>query len=182
MAVGTESDEDLYERVRAGDVTSFDRLYARYERNLFGFVLAVTGSRADAEDVFHEAFMATLRAEGLRFEAGGFRAYLYTCAKNLARKRLKKAARDEVLDDEPSDPDPRPSAEHVLERRELEGALEDAVRRLSKPLAAVYHLRVAGLSYEEMASLLEIPTGTIKSRMSQLVHRLQRELAPWIAP
>ncbi len=63
-----------------------------------------------------------------------------------------------------------------------DGVLEHAVKGLSRPLAAVYHLRMAGLSYEEMARLLELPLGTIKSRMSQLVERLQRELAPWIAP
>ena len=181
-APSAESDEELYDRVRAGDGAAFDRLYARYERSLYGFVFAVMENRADAEDIFHEAFMNTLKKDGLRFEVGGFRAYLYGAAKNLALKRLRASKRGARLLAELPETERATSVDRVIELRELEGALEHAVTRLSRPLSAVYHLRMAGLSYEEMSRLLELPLGTIKSRMSQLVERLQRELAPWIAP
>lgn len=55
-------------------------------------------------------------------------------------------------------------------------ALSEAVARLPDPLAEVYHLRAAGLSYEEVASALDVPLGTIKSRMSRLVEVLRTEV------
>jgi len=145
-------------------------------------VNALLENRADSEDVFHEAFMNTLRADGLRFANGGFRAYLYGAARNSALKRLRSQKRWERIHADLPEVEKAPAVDRALERRELEGALEDAVKQLSRPLSAVYHLRMAGLSYDEMARLLELPVGTIKSRMSQLVERLQTELAPWIAP
>ena len=58
-------------------------------------------------------------------------------------------------------------------------ALEQAVARLPKTLSEVFHLRVSGLRYEEIADVLECPVGTIKSRMNQMVTQLREELRPW---
>ena len=64
---------------------------------------------------------------------------------------------------------------------ELLRALDGAVARLPSPLSEVYHLRSSGLSYEEMAIVLGIPLGTLKSRMNQMVNVLREELKPWTA-
>jgi DNA-directed RNA polymerase specialized sigma24 family protein len=58
----TDSDEQLFGRVRRGDLSAFDELYARYERPLFGLLLASLRNRADAEDAFHEAFLNALKS------------------------------------------------------------------------------------------------------------------------
>ena len=53
---------------------------------------------------------------------------------------------------------------------------------LPPALGELYHLRVSGLSYEQIAGVVDVPVGTVKSRMHQMVHALREELKPWIAP
>ena len=73
---------------------------------------------------------------------------------------------------------PRPSDEAIADE-EMRVALERAVAKLPPTLAEVFHLRVSGLRYEEIADVLECPVGTIKSRMNQMVTQLREELRPW---
>src|SRR5689334_5155452 len=89
-----DSDEALYLRVRQGDMVAFDALYARYETRLYGFLHNQLRNRADAEDVFHEAFLTALKSRDVRFEReGGFRAWLYRVARNIASNRLRTSER-----------------------------------------------------------------------------------------
>jgi RNA polymerase sigma factor (sigma-70 family) len=176
-----ETDEELYARVRRGDLTAFDVLYERYSSRLFVFLRAMLRNRQDAEDVFHEAFMRALKNPAAGFEGGSFRSWLYRIARNAALNLLRseqRGARARArldLDEAP------PRVDRMLEESELRRALESAVTRLPPTLLEVYHLRTSGLSYEEMASVLEIPMGTIKSRMNQLTVQLKEELRPWTA-
>jgi DNA-directed RNA polymerase specialized sigma24 family protein len=119
-----ETDEELYDRVRRGDLPAFDVLYERY---------------------------AARKERGARAHA------------NLPVE------------------DPPPRVDAVLEESELRQALDGAVARLPRTLSEVYHLRTSGMSYEEMASVLELPLGTVKSRMNQLTVQLKEELRPWTA-
>ena len=92
------------------------------------------------------------------------------------------AAPDVERDGDDARPSVSARADAAIERRELEVALEDAVGRLPLPLGELYHLRSSGLSYEQIASVVEAPLGTVKSRMHQMVNVLREELKPWIAP
>jgi RNA polymerase sigma-70 factor (ECF subfamily) len=182
-----DADEALYARVREGDMTAFDALYERYASRLYGFLVAELGNGADAEEVFHEAFMATLKADGLSFDVargGGFRAYLYRAAKNRAHNRRRGAMRGQKLVNEAamSTPEPPRRPDDALADEERAQALDRAVLGLPVALREVYRLRTSGLSYEEMAVVLEIPLGTLKSRMHHLVSVLREELRPWTAP
>ena len=67
------SDEALYERMIDGDLDAFDQLYSRYERPLFGFIKRYVEDAVEAEDVFHDAFMAVLRERARRPVVGSFR-------------------------------------------------------------------------------------------------------------
>lgn len=185
-----ESDETLFKRVRDGDIAAFDTLYERHEVRLFAYLRAVSGNRQDAEELLHDAFLAALKTGDATYEDGAFRGWLYRVARNLAfNKRRATQRRDRMLSavpDADGDDDARLSvtarADANLERRELEAALEDAVRRLPMTLGELYHLRSSGLSYEQIATVIEAPLGTVKSRMHQMVGVLREELKPWIAP
>jgi RNA polymerase sigma-70 factor, ECF subfamily len=178
-----DSDESLYERLRGGDLGAFDALYVRYERRLFGFVRAYLSDRAEAEDVFHEAFLGVLSSREVTFSGGSFRAWLYQIARNQCLNRLRSRSRGEHARREVAHvraPAPETAVEG-LERREVTHALTQAVARLPVPLSEVYHLRASGLSYEEMAKVLSVPLGTVKSRMHEMVNQLKQEMRPWTA-
>jgi RNA polymerase sigma-70 factor, ECF subfamily len=180
-----DSDEALYLRVKQGDMRAFDALYERYESRLFGFLHNQLRNRADAEDTFHEAFLAALKSREVKFErAGGFRTWLYRVARNLATNRMRSDRRGaRAMSDVPrieATPASTPPDES-LEEHEMEHALGRAIEKLPPALSEVFHLRTSGLSYEEMADVLEIPLGTLKSRMNQMVTQLREELRPWTA-
>jgi RNA polymerase sigma-70 factor (ECF subfamily) len=176
-----DSDEALYTRVRRGDMRAFDELYERYATRLYGFLHSILRSRADAEDVFHEAFLRALEAEAERMQPGGFRAWLYRIARNRALNVLRGEQRGaRAVAALPAPEGDRP-ADDRLAGHEADVALAGAVSRLPPALSEVFHLRSSGLSYEEMAEVLEIPLGTIKSRMNQMVTVLREEMKPWTA-
>jgi RNA polymerase sigma-70 factor, ECF subfamily len=182
-----ESDELLLDRVRAGEISAFDTLYERHEARLFGYLRAMLGDRFDAEEVLHDAFLSALKERNATFDReGAFRAWLYRVARNMALNRKRSADRRErntltadaegVCRENASHPD------RALEARQLEDALTAALGRLPPMLGELWHLRTSGLSYEQIASVVDAPLGTVKSRMHQMVNVLREELKPWIAP
>lgn len=177
-----QSDEELFEAVRGGETEAFAPLYARYETSLFGFLLALVKNRADAEDLFHEAFLRTLKSDAVRLEPGGFRAYLYAVARNLALNEKRREVRGNVAFASLPEADREPPPDARLQQGELERALRRAVSSLPPTLVELFHLRSAGMSYEQMAEVLEVPVGTVKSRMHQLVSQLKKEVKPWTVP
>jgi len=180
--VATDADETLYARVKHGDIRAFDELYARYATRLFGFLRAQVPSRADAEDVFHEAFLAALEGTEVHFDRGSFRTWLYRIARNLVLNRVRSDGRgDRAMIRLHVANDPSPPVDERVAHGEMLRALDGAVARLPATLSDLYHLRTSGLSYEEMAAVLDIPLGTLKSRMNQMVNTLRDELKPWTA-
>jgi RNA polymerase sigma-70 factor (ECF subfamily) len=174
---GEPSDETLYYRVRRGDLSAFDTLYGRYERRLFGFICKLVHNHHDAEDLFHEAFVSVLRSKEVSFDRGSFCAWLYRVARNQSYNHLRSGRRASELQRRAEAPSPPPSAEASFAESERAQLLQQAVATLPPLLAEIYHLRSAGLAYEEMAALLHIPLGTVKSRMNQMTQRLRDELA-----
>jgi len=171
------SDEALFEKLLAGDMRAFDALYERYERPLFGFLRA-RFDPTEAEDILHEAFITILRERRAHLRSGhseirSFRAWLFTVARNAGLNRArsqKRAAQIEIA--APS----APSAHEELERHERAVILQRAAARLPESLAEIFRLRGEGMSYEELAQILDVPIGTIKSRVHEMVKRLRDEV------
>ena len=175
-----KSDEVLYREWIAGDLSAFDVLYARYELPLFGFIRGQLGDGHEAEDLFHDAFMAVLRERRRDTELHCFKAWLYQVARHLCLNRVrsrKSAGRGSRVEEDRWDSGPR-SADEELEQCEQSLALRRAVERLPPALAEVYQLRAAGLSFEQLAQVLDIPIGTAKSRAHEMIKRLREELQP----
>lgn len=177
-AIAVESsDETLYYKVRRGDLLAFDTLYARYERRLFGFICKLVHNHHDAEDLFHEAFVSVLRSREVNFDRGSFCSWLYRIARNQSLNHLRSGRRQSQLQQRAFEPCAPPSAETTVAESERAVLLEQSVANLPPLLAEIYHLRSGGLSYEEMAEVLQIPLGTVKSRMNQMTQRLREDLA-----
>jgi RNA polymerase sigma-70 factor (ECF subfamily) len=174
-----DTDEALYARLCRGELAAFDRLYERHERPLFGFLRAQLGDAAEAEDVLHEAFLAVLHAGGARSELRSFRAWLFQVARNLCLNRVRARRRaDRALEAVAREVAAVPAAAAEPPAARDPAVLHEAVARLPPALAEIYQLRAGGLSYDELASILEIPVGTVKSRMHEMMKRLREEMRP----
>jgi RNA polymerase sigma-70 factor (ECF subfamily) len=172
-----ETDEELFRRARGGDMAAFDSLYARHERRLFGFICRLLGDRADAEEIFHDVFLSAFKAKNVELQESRFAAWLYRIARNACANKVRGRRRgaNAVMKLGVEEP-PVPSAEDLLREEQRTLAVASAVEQLPQGLAAVFHLRTSGLSYEAIAEALGIPIGTVKSRMHALVQHLRGEL------
>jgi RNA polymerase sigma-70 factor (ECF subfamily) len=175
-----DSDEALFQRWVAGDLKAFDRLYGRYERPIFGFICAQLGDATEAEDVLQQVFVAVLHERSRVGQLRSLRAWMFEIARNLCRNRVrsrKRAGRAtfEVSNTQAVATPPQGAEEH-LERHEQLVHLQRAVARLPLRLAEIYRLRAAGLSYEELADVLKLPLGTVKSHIHEMVQCLKQEV------
>jgi RNA polymerase sigma-70 factor (ECF subfamily) len=164
------------DRLRAGDAPAFEELVMTYQHRVFGVALRMLGNRAEAEDVAQEAFVRAHRALGAFRGDAKLSTWLYSitsrlCLNRLASGERRMARRGEDALLRLSDAGPRPDA--ALERRELETALGRAIAELPEDRRIVVVLRdIEGLSYEEIAQVLELELGTVRSRL----HRARAEL------
>jgi RNA polymerase sigma-70 factor (ECF subfamily) len=179
MANDQQEDRRLLGELRRGSRVALAALYDRHERRLFGFILSFLPNRQDAEEVLQDTFMSLLTSDAA---PESVEAWLLTVARHRALNRLRSrrtahaSAPALQLATAPVEP-----TDAAVEGDHRAAALAAAVTRLPPALGEVYRLRAAGHSYEEMAERLEVPIGTIKSRVHALVQRLRKELRLWLA-
>lgn len=179
------SDEQLMAAVMAGDQGALAALVTRHHAPMLGYLYRlVGGERPLAEDLVQETFLRVLRQRTCPADRP-FKPWLYTIATNLARDYFKSAAvrqRERRSGQEQAllhvyDSAPGPE-EHAL-AAEQGGEVRVALAQLSEDYRVVVLLRFyQGFSLQEIAETLQIPLGTVKSRLSVAVHRLRAVLAP----
>src|SRR6516164_1921442 len=183
------SDEELLTRFRKGQTEAFGALVRRYERELYGYLRRYLGDASLAEDVFQNTFLQVYVKSG-QYEAGRpVRPWLYTIATNQAIDALRRNGRHQALSLdqqreelaegelsslvetlESESPDPLDNA-HVQERSQI---IRASVDRLPEFLRQVLLLAYyQGLKYREIADILGIPVGTVKSRLHAALVKLQ---------
>jgi RNA polymerase sigma-70 factor (ECF subfamily) len=172
---------DLVERARGGDVTAFEALVRAHQEVAFRTAWVVSGGVDDAEDAAQEGFVKAFAALP-RFHPGApFRPWLLTIVANEARNRRRAAGRRAALamripeDRRAGGAAPSPEAAVLAgERRE---ALLAGLARLDDTDREVITLRyLLELSETETAAALDVPTGTVKSRLSRAMDRLRTTL------
>jgi len=189
------TDEELLERFRRGEADLFGVLVRRYERELYGYLRRYLGDAALAEDVFQNTFLQLYVKSG-QYEAGRpVRPWLYTIATHQAIDAMRRNGRHVAvsLDEKRSDPGsgggagegdvtglmdmletrgPSPlEAASTLERKEqIRASVERLPDFLKQVLLLAYY---QGLKYREIADILEIPVGTVKSRLHAALVKLQ---------
>jgi RNA polymerase sigma-70 factor (ECF subfamily) len=163
-------------RLRAGDRRAFEELVRTQQHRVYGLALRMLGDAAEAQDVAQEAFLRAHR--GLAEFRGDARlsTWLYAIVSRLCLNRLAGSERrlarhgEEALSRLTDD---QPGPDQALERGELEEALHRAIGELPEERRVVVVLRdVEGLAYEEIAEILEVPVGTVRSRL----HRARLDL------
>jgi RNA polymerase sigma-70 factor (ECF subfamily) len=175
-------DEALLERARRGDSGAFTTLVERYQDELYTMALRLLGAPADAADVVQETFLrAYMRLPQLH--ALSMRAWLFRVAINAARDVQRRQVRRPTapLEDREGKvldlPAPGLGPEAAAEARERAAVIRTALAGLPADHRVAVVLRdVNQLSYEEIAEVLRIPLGTVKSRISRARLRLAEQL------
>ena len=169
---GRESDAELIQRVGWRDSAAFEELYRRFARPVLGLAVRLLGDHGRAEDATQEAFAAVWRsARTFRPERGTGSAWLYTVARHaiIDDARTRREPVVETPDEAAADDGPQ---EH-LEKSWLAWRVHGALERLPERERAVLELAYwSGLSQSEIASYLDVPIGTVKTRMRTGLGRL----------
>ena len=175
-------DATLIERSRAGEPEAFGELVVRYQDRLYNTLIRVCGDAEEARDVAQEAFVqAFVKLDSFRGNSA-FYTWLYRIAQNTAisrrRRRKPTSSLDEARDAagfEPADPDARPEAN--LEREEQAIQVRAALATLSEEHRSVLVLReIDGCDYETIGEMLEVPVGTVRSRLHRARMQLKEEM------
>jgi RNA polymerase sigma-70 factor (ECF subfamily) len=177
-------DANLIAATLAGDTAAFGRLVQTYQDRLYNSLLRVTGSAEDAGDIVQDALVqAYLKLDSFRGKSA-FYTWLYRIAFNLAMSRARREHKAVSLDGmkanlgaEPVDGQPAPDA--GLERREQVEMVHAALAELSSEYRTILVLReIDGCRYDEIAEILEMPVGTVRSRLFRARMQLREHLAP----
>ncbi len=179
-----DPDRELVLRWRAGDESAFADLVRRHERRVYRLLLRMLGSREEAEDTAQETFL-NLHRHGHRFRGDAlFSTFVYRVAANAALNRRRTLGRSRAREQgfaqsqqtgaepAPSPPDPERAAAQAERRSAVQAALLALPPRLRLPLV-LYDIE--GLAYPDIARTLDVPEGTVKSRIHRARERL-REL------
>lgn len=149
-----------------------------FRRNLFGYACALCDDTASAEDLYHETLLRGMSARDCPGERAPFRAWMFRIQRNLwvdrlrAQKRLDELLVEGIESDAHAD-ELGPDEDMVINRMDV----RQAFARLNKAQRDVLALvDIGGFSYEETAELLEVPKGTVMSRISRARAALRREL------
>jgi RNA polymerase sigma factor (sigma-70 family) len=171
-------DNDLIQRAKRGDKHAYEELVYAYQGIAFRTAYVLAGNAADAEEAAQDGFVKAWRALGRFRDGAPFRPWLLQIVANEARNRRRSAGRRAHLalraaTEHPSG-DAAPSPEAALLSAQQREALLTAVNELPEEQRSVISLRYfVGLSEQEVASALDLPTGTVKSRTSRALERLR---------
>ena len=190
----TDSDLALVQRVQRGDIRSFDLLVIKYQRRVERLISRFVRDTDLVQDLAQEAFIRAYRALPQFRGESAFYTWLYRIAVNTAKKQLMVLGRDPVItesalaerreqEDETSAPqleqrdDETPEA--VLAGKEVARVVNEAVQALSQDLRQALVLReIEGLSYEEIAQVMNCPVGTVRSRIFRAREAIAQRLRP----
>lgn len=177
-------EKQLIAETLAGNAAAFEQLVLRYQDRLFNAMTHVATAREEAEDVVQEAFIqAYLKLKSFQ-QTSSFFTWLYRIAFNLAISRKRKR-REECSVDEHREQTGREAvdggedaAERVL-REERAVQVRSALDRLSDEHRAILVLReIEGCDYETISAILDLPVGTVRSRIHRARMQLREQLQP----
>lgn len=193
---GLPPDDELVQRFQGGDVQAFSDLVTRYQDRVFTLCLRWMGDPVVSEEVAQDVFIALYRSlDRFRGEAR-LSTWIYRVTVNHCKNRRLYRKRRKMKEHEPLEgrfaeedgpvrqfPAEGPGTDAVVHRSEAERLLQEALDLLDEDHRSIIVLRdVEDLSYDEIASILDLPKGTVKSRLhrarAELARTLSRSLGP----
>jgi len=177
---GDMEDEQLLERCRNGDGDAFEALLERHQSACFGLAVRILGDRDEAMDALQDSCIKAWRGIGDQ-RGGSFRSWMNSIVARTCLDRIRTRRPQLALVDEEDRVipllDPSPGPESSALSRERIRAIERGLSLLTPEHRAVILMRdLSGMSYEEIAASLEVPVGTVRSRLARARSGLQAEL------
>jgi RNA polymerase sigma-70 factor (ECF subfamily) len=184
-----DSDQQLVERVQRGDKSAFDLLVIKYQQRILNLISRFVRNPDDAVDVTQDAFLKAYRALPKFRGDSAFYTWMYRIAVNTAKNYLAvQARRPSEAEQDVNNVEQIEGAqalkdnstpEHLLLRDEIEATVIRAIENLPEDLRTAITLReVEGLSYEDIATVMACPIGTVRSRIFRAREAIDRQLKP----
>ena len=193
-APSPDADRELVDRVKQGDQRAFEMLVVKYQRRIERLIGRMVRDVDLVPDIAQETFIRAYRALPQFRGESQFYTWLYRIAVNTAKKALMDLKRDPLVtesarmgsrddDEEPSRTDNEPSdvetPDAMLASKQIASAVNQAIADLSEELRQAITLReIEGLSYEEIAELMNCPIGTVRSRIFRAREAIAARLRP----
>ena len=179
-----QNEQKLIARASGGDPAAFNQLMAMHEKRMYAVALRMFANREDAQDCLQEAMLRVYRAIGSFKGQSSFSTWVYritmnTCLDELRRKKNRpNTSLDNLLDQGWSPSDGGNAPERSAIQTETRQMLAGAIRELPEDMRSAIVLRdVQGYSYDEIAQMLDVNVGTIKSRISRGREKLREKLS-----
>jgi len=184
-----DTDEKLVARVQQGDKRAFDLLVLKYQHKIVAIISRFVRDSAEVHDVAQEAFIKAYRALGNFRGDSAFYTWIYRIAVNTAKNHLvSRGRRPPATDVDVDDAEflsgadglrDITSPEHELMKDQLEEVVYKAIQSLPEDLRTALTLReMEGMSYEEIAEVMDCPVGTVRSRIFRAREAVDRHIAP----
>ena len=169
------TEENLGEEFLKNPELEFPKVYQRFSQSLFRFIYRFTENTEAAEEILHDIFIQLLNGKYRVQADGSLKAWLFTLAKNRSldylKQRRRESADEELVQETPS----ALNLEALLIDQNLSEKLKLAEKKLPQDLRNTWQLRKQGMNYQEIASTLQVPEGTVKSRFFRMVEILRKE-------
>jgi RNA polymerase sigma-70 factor (ECF subfamily) len=189
--VAKDTDKELVRRVKQGDRAAFDLLFSRYQHKILNLVSRYLRDPHDVEDVAQEAFIKAFRALPRFRGESAFYTWLYRIAINTAKNHLVARSRRppgtdvDVEDAEHFDGTDvlreSESPEAAMARDQLSAEIDQAIADLPDDLRSAVTLReFDGLSYEQIAEIMDCPVGTVRSRIFRARESIDKRIEPFL--
>jgi RNA polymerase sigma-70 factor (ECF subfamily) len=178
------SDAECVRKLQRGETDAFETLIRRHQKTIFNLAYRMLGDYDEAAEISQETFLSAYRAiDNFRGDAN-FSTWLYRIALNHATTRRKslntRQQRSVPIENTEPASDPHPGPAESMEKKEIRQRVQQALNKLDPEDAAVILLRdLQDVPYEEVARVLEIPIGTVKSRLHRARQALKSELASY---
>ena len=194
LAGADSADRSLVRRLCAADESAYEELLQRFEHPIYNLICRLTDHPNDAADVTQEVFLKVFRSIGSFREQSSLKTWVYRIAVNEARNHRRSFLRhrkQEVRLEPDADmpgctdwmPDPGPSPFEVTLDHEAQQLIEMALAEMNPNFRAALVLRdIEGLAYDDIAEILEISLGTVKSRILRGREELKERLKSYMEP
>lgn len=180
----------LVERIKAGDIDAFEELFNRYQKRIYNLIYRMVDNEQDANDLTQEVFIRVYNSINTIRTDASFAAWIRTVAINITRDFFRKKKRtvktdsyDAAINMDNGDierqiEDISPNPHNILESKETSKIVEKAISSLSqqhKEVIILHH--IDGQDVENIAAALNLPVGTVKSRLARARDNLKRKLS-----